>query len=182
MGEGTGLGLSTVYGIIKQCSGFIWTYSEPKQGTTFKIYLPQVEGDPESRRKEQTPLKGLSGSETILIVEDDVAVRTITVKILQRYGYRVFHAGKGEEALQVAEKHEGSIRLMITDVVMPGMNGHELAERMQFLHPELKVIFMSGYINDAIDHHGMLTPKVELLQKPFTPERLVSKVREVLNQ
>ena len=180
LGEGTGLGLSTVYGIIKQSDGFVWAYSEPGQGTTFKIYLPRVTGDTGARETEQIPAKGLRGSETILVVEDDDGLRNLARRVLQRYGYTVLQAREGEEALKVTEEHEGRIHLMLTDVVMPGMGGKDLAEHLQPLHPEIRVIYMSGYTDNAIARHGVLAPGLAFLQKPFTPEALVSKVREVI--
>ena len=179
-GQGTGLGLSTVYGIVKQSSGFIWAYSEPEKGTTFKIYLPRVAADAEPGETKQPPARGLRGSETILVVEDDDGLRNLARRVLQRYGYTVLQARGGEEALKVTEEHEGRIHLMLTDVVMPGMGGKDLAEHLQPLHPEIRVIYMSGYTDNAIARHGVLAPGLAFLQKPFTPEALVSKVREVL--
>lgn len=181
-GEGTGLGLSTVYGIIKQSGGFVWAYSEPGKGTAFKIYLHRFGGDAESRETEKTTVKGLGGSETILVVEDDDAVRVLATKVLQRYGYRVLEAKEGEEALRVNEEHEGPIHLMLTDVVMPGMGGRELAERILPLHRGIRVIYMSGYTGNAIARHGFLEPGLEFIKKPFTPEGLAKKVREVLDK
>ena len=182
IGKGTGLGLSTVYGIAKQNNGFIWVYSEPGQGTTFKIYLPKVKESVESEEKERTPVGDLNGSETVFIVEDDDRLRNLARKILERHGYSVLDAEDGEDALRVSEAHEGRIDLMLTDVVMPKMGGKEVAERLQPLYPQMKVIYMSGYTDDAIAHHGVLEPGLNFLEKPFTPEDLARNVREVLDQ
>jgi len=182
MGKGTGLGLSTVYGITKQSNGFIWVYSEPGQGTTFKIYLPRVEEGAEQEEKERTPVDDLNGSETCLIVEDDDTVRDLARQILERYGYSVLEAETGEDALMVSEEHEGPIHLLLTDVVMPKMSGRELAKRLQSLRSEIKVIYMSGYTDDAIVHHGVLASGLNFIGKPFMPEGLARKVREVLDQ
>ncbi len=182
IGKGTGLGLSTVYGIAKQNNGFIWVYSEPGQGTTFKIYLPKVKESVESEEKERTPVGDLNGSETVFIVEDDDRLRNLARKILERHGYSVLDAEDGEDALRVSEAHEGRIDLMLTDVVMPKMGGKEVAERLQPLYPQMKVIYMSGYTDDVIAHHGVLEPGLNFLEKPFTPEDLARNVREVLDQ
>ena len=179
-GVGTGLGLSTVYGIVKQMGGYIWVYSEPGQGATFKIYLPGVETAAEPAKRKPNHLKRFEGSETILLVEDDKSVLNLARKVLKQQGYSVIEAQNGEDAFKVAEAHAGPIHLMTTDVVMPGMSGMELAQRMGPLYPGLKVLFMSGYTDDAIAHHGVLDPGIAFLQKPFTPEGLAQKVREVL--
>ena len=181
VGKGTGLGLSTVYGIAKQNNGFIWVYSEPGHGTTFKIYLPKVKEGTESEEKERTPVSDLNGSETVLVVEDDDRLRNLTRKILERYGYSVLEAENGEDALRVSEAHDGPIDLMLTDVVMPKMGGKQVAERLQPLYSQIKVIYMSGYTDNAIVHHGVLAPGLNFLEKPFTPEGLARKVREVLD-
>jgi len=181
-GEGTGLGLSTVYGIVKQSGGFIWVYSEPGGGSTFKFYLPRVGSDAEPVKKERTPMEDFSGFETVLIVEDNNALRNLARKILHRYGYRVLDAKQGEDALRVTDEHKDSIHLMLTDVVMPGMSGRKLAELLKPLYPDMKIIYMSGYTDDSIVNHGVLAKGLEFLQKPFTPEDLASKVREVLDQ
>jgi PAS domain S-box-containing protein len=180
-GEGTGLGLSTVYGIVKQSGGNIWAYSEPRQGTTFKIYLPRVEEAIETYRPKVAPTASPRGSETILLVEDEGAVRTIVSKILQNKGYTVLEAHHGPEALEICQVHEGPIHLMVTDVVMPHMSGRELAERLTILRPELRVLFMSGYPDNAIVHHGVLGAGTAFLQKPFTLNALEGKVRELLD-
>ncbi len=182
VGKGTGLGLSTVYGIVKQNNGFIWVYSVPGKGTTFKFYLPMVKGDTDPEEKEQTPVDDPCGSETVLIVEDDDLVRNLAQKALQQHGYRTLVAENGEGALEVSKEYEGSIDLMITDVVMPKMSGKEAAERLQPLYPNMKVIYMSGYTDDAIVHHGVLEPGLNFLEKPFTPEGLARKVREILDE
>jgi PAS domain S-box-containing protein len=182
VGKGTGLGLSTVYGIIKQSNGFIWVYSEPGGGTTFKIYLPRVEEEGESVKKEITPMGSLRGSETVLIVEDDDALRNLARLILQPQGYSILEAQNGEEALRVSEGHKGPIDLMITDVVMPGMSGPKLAEALLPLRPDMKVLYVSGYTDNTIVRHGMLDSDLSFLQKPFSPETLARKVREVLDE
>ena len=180
IGKGTGLGLSTIYGIVKQNNGVVWVYSEPGQGTTFKVYLPKVEGDAGPEEKERTPIEDFVGFETVLIVEDDDSLRKLAQKVLQQHGYRVLAAENGEDALKVSEAHDGSIDLLITDVVMPKMSGKETAERLQPLNPQMKVIYMSGYTDNAIAHHGVLAPGLNFLEKPFTPKGLARKVREVL--
>ena len=181
-GKGTGLGLSTVYGIIKQSGGYIWIYSEPGQGTTFKIYLPRVQGEEVPLKKEDAPQELLQGSETVLIVEDDKAVRNFSKKVLKRSGYNILEAQDGEEALMLSKAHEGHIDLLLTDMVMPKMSGKDLADRLLALRPETKVLFMSGYTDNAIIRHGTLEPDANFLQKPFTPEILTQRIRKVLDQ
>ena len=182
VGKGTGLGLATVYGIVKQNNGFIWVYSEPKQGATFKVYLPEVKKDADPEKKEKKPVVKLAGSETVLIVEDDGLLRNLAQNTLQRYGYKVLDAKNGEDAIRVCKEYDGRIDLMITDVVMPKIGGREAAKRLLPLYPQMKVIYMSGYTDDAIVHHGVLEPGLNFLEKPFTLEGLARKVREVLNQ
>jgi len=179
-GKGTGLGLSTVYGIVKQSGGLIWVYSELGEGTTFKIYLPRIRSGSEPQRKEQAPLEAPKGVETVLIVEDDDAVRSLACKILELQGYKILEAKDGEEAMKVSKEHNGPIHLMITDVVMPGISGRELQEQLHPLRPAMKVLYMSGYTDNATAHHKVLDSGVAFLQKPFTPETLARKVREVL--
>ena len=179
-GKGTGLGLSTVYGIVKQSNGSIWVYSEPGKGTTFKIYLPLHEGTYPAR-KELTRDEGtLHGSETILLVEDDEMVGNTALKALESYGYAVLYAPDGQDALRILREYEGAIHLMLTDVVMPGMSGGDLAAQARADKPDLKVLFMSGYTDNDIVHKGLLDKGIAFLQKPFTPDRLARKVREVL--
>jgi len=181
-GKGTGLGLSTVYGIVKQNRGFVWVYSEPGHGSTFKIYLPRVNEDIETEKEEQTPMDNLVGTETVLIVEDDAPLRDFAKKALQQYGYRVLAAKSGEAALRMSKEYEGPIDLVVTDVVMPTMNGKETIERLQPHRPQMKVIYMSGYTDNAIVHFGVLAPGLNFLEKPFSPEDLARKVREVLDK
>ena len=181
-GKGTGLGLSTVYGIVKQSSGNIWVYSEPGKGTTFRVYLPHVD-EPAEELKEKVVGEELPrGSETILIVEDDEEVRNLAARVLKAQGYIVLDGSYGDEALNVCRKHKGPIHLLVTDVVMPGMDGRALSERLSHLHPEMKVLYMSGYTEDAIIHHGVMGKGMNYIQKPFTVNGLTRKVREVLNQ
>jgi two-component system cell cycle sensor histidine kinase/response regulator CckA len=182
-GKGTGLGLSTVYGIVKQSGGSIWVYSEPGYGTTFNIYLPRVKEDLDALglREESDFLP--KGSETVLLVEDESSVRNLAYRILCQQGYTVLEAANGDEALRIAQEGIGKkIDLLLTDVVMPKMSGKELADRIKTLMPELKVLFTSGYTNDAIVHHGVLAPGTHFLQKPFSFKALSCKVREVLDR
>jgi len=181
VGQGTGLGLSTCYGIIKQSGGHISVYSEPGRGTTFKIYLPQVESEmpPPVRRLDSPDLP--RGTETILLVEDDPALREMAAILLRRLGYTVLTAANGLEALSLKqERGTGHIDLLFTDVVMPHMSGKELADRVQALYPQTKILFTSAYTENAIIHQGVLKPGVALLQKPFTPSALAQKIRETL--
>ncbi|MBI5602553.1 MAG: PAS domain S-box protein [Deltaproteobacteria bacterium] len=179
-GKGTGLGLSTVYGIVKQSKGNIWVYSEIGKGTIFKVYLPRVDKEEEKEKGERIKDEVRGGSETVLVVEDEESVRNLIVMVLERFGYRVLTAGNGQEALEIFEGPENSIDLLLTDVIMPRMGGRELAERLEGLQPDLKVLFMSGYTDNAIVHHGILDKGIAFIQKPFRPEDLARKVREVL--
>jgi CheY-like chemotaxis protein len=184
IGQGTGLGLSTCYGIIKQSGGHISVYSELGRGTTFKVYLPQVEAPSQAK----IPVQRLDspelprGTETILLVEDDPALCEMAAVLLRRLGYTVLTAANGIEALSVKQQPAtGHIDLLFTDVVMPHMSGKELADRMQALYPQTKILFTSAYTENAIVHQGVLDKGVALLQKPFTPTALARKVREVLD-
>jgi PAS domain S-box-containing protein len=179
-GRGTGLGLATVYGIVKQSAGFIWVYTELGHGTTFKIYLPRVHEDPVAAQPAAST--EVRGSETIVVAEDAEGVRAVVQNVLRRNGYTVLPAPDGQTALDLVGTHPEPIHLLITDVIMPGMSGRQLADRLRDLRPGLKVLFVSGYTDDAIIRHGMLEPGIAFLQKPFTPESLTRKVREVLDQ
>jgi two-component system, cell cycle sensor histidine kinase and response regulator CckA len=184
-GKGTGLGLSTVYGIVKQSGGNIWIYSEPGQGSTFKIYLPRVEEEVDSMLQSSVVgNKPQQGSETILLVEDEKMVRNLALTILKRQGYNVLEAEDGEMALRIVQKHNGNpIHLVLTDVVMPGMSGHELSDHLKAQCPEMKVIFMSGYTDESIiEKHGLMAPGINFIQKPFQPDALVRKIRSVLDR
>ncbi len=178
-GKGTGLGLAIVYGIVKQNDGYINVYSEPGKGATFRIYLPLIPATAEEAKAQESEVM-MQGTETVLLAEDDEAVRELTRTVLERFGYAVLEARNGQEALHVAKQHEGPIHLLITDVVMPGMSGRELSENLSPLRPDMKTLFMSGYTDDSILHHGILESGGALLQKPFTAEALASKVRQVL--
>jgi two-component system, cell cycle sensor histidine kinase and response regulator CckA len=180
-GRGSGLGLSTVYGIIKQSGGNIWAYSEPGQGTTFKIYLPRVEKTAKVYKPKARPSTAPGGTETILLVEDEEAVRTMVSRILQNKGYTVLEARHGLEAIDICERYQESIHLMVTDVIMPQMSGRELAERLAPVLPDMKVLYMSGYPDNTIVQHGVLEAGTAFLQKPFTLNALELKVREVLD-
>jgi len=180
-GKGTGLGLSTVYGIVKQSGGAVWVYSEPGHGTTFKIYLPRVDEVASVVEPRVERSKTLTGTETVLLVEDEEAVRQLAQEVLQSNGYRVLGASNGNEAVIVAEKHDGVINLMVTDVVMPHLGGRELAEKLSVTRPDMRVLYMSGYTDDAIVHHGVLDGRAAFLEKPFAPDALALKVREVLS-
>ena len=182
--KGTGLGLSTVYGIIKQSGGYIWVYSEVAKGTTFKIYLPRVAASGEPATQVAAPVdyrKVEPGTETILLVEDEANLRYLARQYLEKQGYRVIEAADGAVAMQIAVAHEATIHLLLTDVIMPGMNGRELAQRISEIRPNVKILYMSGYTENVIGHNGMLDAGVRLLQKPFNLRDLKSKVREVLD-
>jgi two-component system cell cycle sensor histidine kinase/response regulator CckA len=180
-GKGTGLGLATVYGIVNQSGGFIWVYSELGHGTSFKIYLPRLDAPVERGGGAPAAPAAAGGSETVLVVEDQSAVRDITRRMLARHGYTVLEAPDGETALRIAAKHHGPIDLLLTDVVMPGLSGRQLATQLVALRPKMRVLYMSGYTDDAIMRHGILQLGVAYLQKPFTPELLAAKVRGVLD-
>ncbi|MBZ5513746.1 MAG: response regulator [Acidobacteriia bacterium] len=180
-GQGTGLGLATVYGIVNQSGGHICVYSEPGQGTTFKVYLPAAPRM-ETAAAESTPTRRClpCGSETILLVEDEEGVRTLADRILRLRGYKVIAAANPTEASQLCERHEGPIHLLLTDVIMPTMSGRRLAEHLSLMRPELRVLYMSGYTDRAVVPRGILEEGAPFLQKPFTPESLARKIREVL--
>lgn len=179
-GKGTGLGLSTVFGIVQQCKGSIWVYSELGKGTTFKIYLPRTRTEGVTFTVPP-PVVSLRGSETVLLVEDDHQLRSVARTILSRNGYTVLEALTGGDAVQLCEQHPGQIDLLLTDVIMPRMSGREISNRVSELRPTTKVLFMSGYTEEAIVHHDILQPGVALLQKPITPDGLLRKIREVLD-
>jgi nitrogen-specific signal transduction histidine kinase/DNA-binding NarL/FixJ family response regulator len=183
--KGTGLGLSTVYGIVKQSGGYIWVFSEIGRGTTFKIYLPRVasveEPLPQFATRPASFQKVEPGTETILLVEDEANLRYLARQYLEKQGYRVIEAADGAVAMQIAVAHEGIIHLLLTDVIMPGMNGRELAQRISEIRPNVKILYMSGYTENVIGHNGTLEAGVRLLQKPFNLRDLKSKVREVLD-
>jgi len=179
IGKGTGLGLATVYGVIQQNRGTISVQSAPNAGTTFRIYLPRAEGVDGSRKAD--PPKPPTGTETILMVEDEVTILNLGSSILRRLGYRVLEAQSPGDALKLDEQHAETVHLLITDVVMPGMNGKELADRLRASHPGLRTLFMSGYTADIIAHHGVLDEGVQFLQKPFSMNSLAQKVRDILD-
>jgi CheY-like chemotaxis protein len=179
-GKGTGLGLSTVFGIVKQSGGSIWLYSEPGRGTTFKVYFPRT-GANAKRRSSSATMRAVKGGETILLVEDEEQVRHVARTILARAGYQVIETVTPADALQKSEQLAGPIHLLLSDVVMPKMSGRELAEKLAPKRPSMKVLFVSGYTDDTIVHHGVLEAGVAFLQKPITPETLLKKVREVLD-
>jgi two-component system cell cycle sensor histidine kinase/response regulator CckA len=179
-GKGTGLGLSTVYGIVKQSHGFIWVDGEVGQGTSFRILLPQVTEAPRTDRPEPT-VASTSGTETILLAEDNAGLRKLATRILKPVGYTVLEAATGEEALRLLERQEAPVHLLLSDVVMPGMSGQQLAERLAQTRPEMKVLYMSGYTSDTVVRHGVLEAQMPFLNKPFTAAALLRKVREVLD-
>ena len=181
VGKGTGLGLATVYGIVKQSEGSIWVYSEPDKGTTFKIYLPRVDDVSAIAEEGKQAQTAPTGQETVLIVEDESMVRALAQEILEEYGYTVLTASNGMEGLRVCRESPDKIDLVLTDVIMPQMSGAELAQNILAIHPETHVLYMSGFTDDAVVRHGVITEDMCFLQKPFSPEALAIKVREVLN-
>jgi len=180
--QGTGLGLATVYGIVKQNNGFINVYSEPEKGTTFKIYLPQHAGAAEEIRAQVVTEIPRSRGERVLLVEDEAAIRKMGQKMLEGLGYQVLTAATPGEAMRLAAEHTGGIHLLITDVVMPGMNGRDLADQLHALYPDIKTLFMSGYTADVIAHRGVLEEGLNFIQKPFSVRDLSVKVRELLDE
>jgi len=182
LGKGTGLGLSTVYGIVKQSGGSIWVYSEVSVGTTFKIYLPLVDDQTTAPGPNAARPESAAGTETILLAEDEEMVRHLARESLKMYGFTVLEAANASEALLISQQHDGPIHLLLTDVVMPRMSGKELAEQLVSLRPDTRVLYMSGYTDQAIVHHGILDGDISFIGKPFTPDALVLKVVEVLHQ
>jgi len=179
-GKGTGLGLATVYGIVKQSSGFIWVYSEPGQGTCFKVYLPRVDEAPAPREPEP-PVSSIAGTETILLVEDDDALRSATRRILRGRGYTILEARHGGEAVLLCERYGGTIHLLLTDVVMPQMSGRELWENLHQMRPEMKVVFMSGFADGAATEGGLVDQNAVFLSKPFNPQALLDCIRRAID-
>ncbi|HEX8984176.1 MAG TPA: PAS domain S-box protein [Bryobacteraceae bacterium] len=180
--KGAGLGLSTVYGIVRQCGGHIWVYSEPGEGASFKVYLPRAEHPVPRPQAEPEKPAPRSGAETVLLVEDEPGIRALVREILRQNGYSVLEADDVEHALRLCREHDGGIQLLLTDVVMPGMSGRELAEQAASLRPDLKVLYMSGYTDNIVVHHGVDARDTGFLQKPFTPGVLARKVRDILDR
>jgi PAS domain S-box-containing protein len=182
VGKGTGLGLATVYGIITQCGGHVALASEPGRGSTFNIYLPRVEERPAEAAAGPDRPRVPEGREVVLLVEDDASVRGLASRVLRMHGYTVLEAADGPEALRVCERHKGPLHMLVTDVVMPHMNGRQLADRLKALRPDLKVLYVSGYTDDAVLRRGLLEERIAFLSKPFSPDALARAVREVLDR
>jgi CheY-like chemotaxis protein len=180
-GSGTGLGLSTCYGIIKQSGGDITVESVPGLGTTFHLFFPRVEAPVDAAVEESFPFQTAGGTESILVVEDEPQLRDLFIRILSQKGYQVSAAASGEEALQAARTRAREIDLLVTDVVLPGATGREIARQLQTLQPGLRILYVSGYAEDAIVRRGVLEPGLEFLEKPFTPAELARRVRQVLD-
>ena len=180
--QGTGLGLSTVYGIVAQSGGRIVATSEPGAGSTFTIYLPAHAADPDASVAVPPQPQVRGGAETVLLVEDEQLVRQLTREILRRNGYHVLEACDGVEAMATLREHPGTIHLLLTDVVMPRMSGHELVELARPLRPDMRILYVSGYSEEAIARQGQLTEGIELLPKPFTPGVLTGKIRQLLDR
>jgi CheY-like chemotaxis protein len=181
LGKGTGLGLATVYGVTKQSGGYIWVYSEPGYGTTFKVYLPRTDEPVQSPEISIDSAKSLHGTETILLVEDEQALRELTRSLLVESGYTVLEARNPAHAIEIARSHNGVILLMLSDVVMPGMSGPQLARKLAHLRPEMKVHYMSGYTGNSVFRRGLLEENAKFLQKPFTRQKLLQQVRYALD-
>ena len=180
--KGTGLGLSTVYGIIKQSGGYIWLYSEPDKGTSFKIYFPQIKEVIKESALTSAPVELQKGNETILLVEDDDMVRNLIRLILEKNGYTVLEAGNAEKVTFLCKQHKGKINIMVSDVIMPKISGPQLFKKVAPLRPDMKVLYMSGYTDEAIVRHGVLEAGINFIQKPFTPDSIIRKIHEVLNK
>jgi CheY-like chemotaxis protein len=182
VGQGTGLGLATVYGIVRQVGGQVMAYSEPGRGTTLKVYLPRLEGEAEELPAATPVGPAPLGTETVLLVEDEPALRILIREILMNGGYRVIPGATPDEALALAAAHDGTIHLALTDVILPGASGRQMADALRAARPETRVLFMSGYTDDAISHHGIPEPGTHFMEKPFTSDALLRKVREVLDR
>ena len=181
LGQGTGLGLSSAYAVVEQAGGHTRVYSEPGQGTTFRVYLPIVDSPSEQSSAAKLPADVPTGHETVLVCEDEESVRELAAQMLERCGYTVLLAEDGADALRVAQEHDGPIHALVTDVVMPDMNGRQLAEALIPQRPEMRVLYVSGYTSDIIAHHGVLDEGVEFLEKPYSFRGLLGRVRQVLD-